>query len=94
MNDKLVIGGHEFDSRFILGSCLNTMLTDTSCPDCQAGAEMITLGCRKANRRSEYPSVIPDHVTLLLTSRRECRKAVRIAGSLGSWAAATLRLKS
>ena len=45
-NDKLVIAGHEFDSRFILGSGkYNLNLIKASVED--AGAEIITLALRR-----------------------------------------------
>ena len=48
MNDKLVIGGHEFDSRFILGSGKYDVELIQAAVE-QAGAEMITLSVRRAN---------------------------------------------
>ena len=47
-NDKLIIGGHEFNSRFILGSGKYSMkLIESAVKD--AGAEIITLAVRRAN---------------------------------------------
>ena len=47
-SDKLIIGGHEFHSRFILGSGKYSMkLIDAAIKD--AGAEIITLAVRRAN---------------------------------------------
>lgn len=47
-DDKLVIGGHEFNSRFILGSGKYSMkLIEAAVKD--AGAEIITLAVRRAN---------------------------------------------
>ena len=46
--DVLVIGGHEFTSRFILGSGkYNVELIKAAVED--AGAQMITLALRRAN---------------------------------------------
>ena len=46
-NDKLVIGGHEFRSRFILGSGKYSLnLIEAAIKD--AGAEIITLAVRRA----------------------------------------------
>ena len=47
-NDKLIIDGHEFNSRFILGSGKYSMkLIEAAVKD--AGAEIITLAVRRAN---------------------------------------------
>ena len=46
--DKLIIGGHEFHSRFILGSGKYSLkLIEAAVKD--AGAEIITLAVRRAN---------------------------------------------
>ena len=51
-NDKLVIGGHEFHSRFILGSGKYSMkLIEAAIKD--AGAEIITLAIRRANTKEQ-----------------------------------------
>ena len=51
-NDKLVIGGHEFHSRFILGSGKYSMkLIEAAIKD--AGAEIITLAVRRANTKEQ-----------------------------------------
>lgn len=81
-NDKLVIGGHEFDSRFILGSGKYSMkLIDAAVKD--AGAQMITLAVRRANTK-EHENIldyIPKGVTLLpnTSGARNAEEAVRIA---------------
>ena len=50
MEDKLVIGGHEFNSRFILGSGKYSLnLIEAAVKD--AGAEIITLAVRRARKR-------------------------------------------
>lgn len=51
-NDKLIIGGHEFNSRFILGSGKYSMkLIEAAVKD--AGAEIITLAVRRANTKEQ-----------------------------------------
>ena len=51
-NDKLIIGGHEFNSRFILGSGKYSMkLIEAAIKD--AGAEIITLAVRRANTKDQ-----------------------------------------
>ena len=51
-NDTLLIGGHEFHSRFILGSGKYSLkLIEAAVKD--AGAELITLAVRRANTRAE-----------------------------------------
>ena len=52
-NDTLIIGGHEFNSRFILGSGKYSMkLIDAAVKD--AGAEIITLAVRRANTSAPH----------------------------------------
>ena len=49
-NDKLVLGGKEFSSRFILGSGKYSLsLIEAAVRD--AGAEIITLAVRRANTK-------------------------------------------
>ena len=81
-NDKLVIGGKEFDSRFILGSGKYSMkLIDAAIKD--AGAEIITLAVRRTNTKEEENILdyIPKNVTLLpnTSGARDAKEAVRIA---------------
>ena len=81
-NDKLIIGGHEFNSRFILGSGKYSMkLIESAIND--AGAEIITLAVRRANTREEENIIdfIPKGVTLLpnTSGARNAEEAVRIA---------------
>ncbi len=81
-NDKLVIGGHEFTSRFILGSGkYNLDLIEAAVKN--AGAEIITLALRRANTGSSENILdfIPKHVTLLpnTSGARTADEAVRIA---------------
>ena len=65
-NDKLVIGGHEFSSRFILGSGKYSLSLIEAAVK-YAGAEIITLAVRRANTK-EHENIldyIPEGVTLL-----------------------------
>ena len=79
--DKLIIGGYEFNSRFILGSGkYDVELIKAAIKD--AGAEMITLALRRANSSSEnILEYIPENVTLLpnTSGARNAEEAVRIA---------------
>ncbi len=81
-NDTLVIGGHEFHSRFILGSGKYSLkLIEAAVHD--AGAEIITLAVRRANT-TEHENIldyIPKGVTLLpnTSGARNADEAVRIA---------------
>ena len=81
-NDKRIIGGHEFNSRFILGSGKYSMkLIDSAIKD--AGAEIITLAVRRANTKEQENILdyIPKGVTLLpnTSGARNADEAVRIA---------------
>ncbi len=81
-NDKLVLGGKEFTSRFILGSGKYSLkLIEAAVRD--AGAQIITLAVRRANTK-EHESIldyIPEGVTLLpnTSGARDAKEAVRIA---------------
>lgn len=81
-NDPLVIGGHTFTSRFILGSGKYSLkLIQAAVQD--AGAELITLAVRRANTRDQENILdyIPKGVTLLPNTSgvRNAQEAVRIA---------------
>lgn len=81
-NDKLIIGGHEFNSRFILGSGKYSLqLIKTAIKD--AGAEIITLAVRRANTKQQENILdyIPEGITLLPNTggARNAEEAVRIA---------------
>ena len=81
-NDKLIIGGHEFSSRFILGSGKYSMkLIEAAVKD--AGAEIITLAVRRANTKDNENILdyIPKGITLLpnTSGARNADEAVRIA---------------
>lgn len=81
-DDKLMIGGHQFESRFILGSGkYNVELVKAAVE--YAGAQIITLALRRANSNGEGNIVdyIPEGVTLLpnTSGARNAEEAVRIA---------------
>ena len=81
-NDKLIIGGHEFTSRFILGSGKYSLnLIEAAVKD--AGAQIITLAVRRANTKAQQSILdyIPKGVTLLpnTSGARNAGEAVRIA---------------
>lgn len=81
-NDKLIIGGHEFNSRFILGSGKYSLNLIESAVK-YAGAEIITLAVRRANSK-EHENIldhIPEGVTLLpnTSGARNADEAIRIA---------------
>ena len=80
--DELGIGGHEFTSRFILGSGkYNVELIKAAVED--AGAQMITLALRRANTdgKENIMDYIPEGVTLLpnTSGARNAQEALRIA---------------
>ncbi len=81
-NDKLILGGHEFESRFILGSGKYSLnLIEAAVRD--AGAQIITLAVRRANTKEQENILdyIPKGVTLLpnTSGARTAQEAVRIA---------------
>ena len=81
-NDKLIIGGHEFNSRFILGSGKYSLNLIESAVK-YAGTEIITLAVRRANSK-EHENIldyIPKGITLLpnTSGARNADEAVRIA---------------
>ena len=80
-DDKLILGGHEFHSRFILGSGkYNPELIRAAIEN--AGAEIITLAVRRANSGTDsILEHIPEGVTLLpnTSGARTAQEAVRIA---------------
>jgi len=81
-DDKLIIGGHEFTSRFILGSG-KFSLEMTKAVIESAGVEMATLAVRRANTDGEgnILDYMPEGVTLLpnTSGARNAEEAVRIA---------------
>ena len=82
INDSLVIGGHSFNSRFILGSGKYNPELIKSAVEI-AGAEMVTVAVRRANSAGEnnITEHIPEGVTLLpnTSGARNAEEAVRIA---------------
>lgn len=80
--DKLIIGGREFSSRFILRSGKYSLnLIEAAVRD--AGAEIITLAVRRANTKEQENILdyIPEGVTLLpnTSGARNAEEAIRIA---------------
>ena len=67
-NDKLVLGGHEFTSRFILGSGKFSL-------------DLVKACIEKADAQANILDYIPDNVTLLpnTSGARNADEAVRIA---------------
>ncbi len=81
-DDKLVLGGKTFSSRFILGSGKYSLSLIEAAIN-YAGAQIITLAVRRANTK-EHENIldyIPDNVTLLpnTSGARNAEEAVRIA---------------
>lgn len=83
-DDKLIIGGHEFNSRFILGSGKYDLNLIKAAVE-NAEAELITVAVRRANAGEENGGsildYIPKEVTLLpnTSGARTAEDAVRIA---------------
>jgi thiazole synthase len=82
LEDKLVIGGKEFNSRFILGSG-KFSLEMTKAVIEAGGVEMATLAVRRANTDGEGNIIdyMPEGITLLpnTSGARNAKEAVRIA---------------
>ena len=80
--DKLILGGHEFTSRFILGSGKFSLDLVKACIE-KADAQIITLALRRANEGglANILDYIPKNVTLLpnTSGARNAQEAVRIA---------------
>ena len=86
-NDDLIIGGHHFSSRFILGSGKYSYeLIDSAIH--HAGAQIITMALRRTNTDEEnILNYIPDDVTILpntsgCTNAEEAIRMARIAREL------------
>lgn len=81
-DDKLILGGKEFSSRFILGSGKYSMKLIEAAVK-YAGAEIITLAVRRTNSKENENILdyIPEEVTLLpnTSGARNAKEAVRIA---------------
>ena len=79
--DTLILGGHEFHSRFILGSGKFSLPLIQAAVE-YAGAELVTLALRRATAGTEnILDYIPKKVTLLpnTSGARNAEEAVRIA---------------
>lgn len=80
--DKFVLGGREFESRFILGSGKFNLNLITAAIE-YAGAQIITLAVRRANSSGagNILDSIPEGITLLpnTSGARTAEEAVRIA---------------
>ena len=82
MNDPLILGGKEFQSRFLLGT--GKFSLDKTAEVIERGnVEIVTLALRRANLGgdSNILDYIPDHITLLpnTSGARNAQEAVRIA---------------
>lgn len=81
-NDTWTLGGHEFQSRFILGSGKYSLNLIKAAVE-QAGAEILTLALRRANSGAlaNILDYVPENVTLLpnTSGARNAEEAVRIA---------------
>ncbi len=81
-DDQLVIGGKEFNSRFILGSGKYSLDLIKAAVE-NAGAELITVAVRRANTKDSENILdyIPKNITLLpnTSGARTAEEAVRIA---------------
>ncbi|PKM48417.1 MAG: thiazole synthase, partial [Firmicutes bacterium HGW-Firmicutes-6] len=82
MTDQLVIGGHPFNSRFILGSGKFSLEIVKAVVE-NGGAEIVTLALRRANLGGEENILdyIPKQITLLpnTSGARTAEEAVKIA---------------
>ncbi|WP_405381492.1 thiazole synthase [Phascolarctobacterium sp.] len=82
MEDKFILGGHEFSSRFILGSGKYSLELIKAAIE-QAGAQILTLALRRANNGglANILDYVPQGVTLLpnTSGARTAEEAVRIA---------------
>ena len=80
--DTYSIGGHEFESRFILGSGKFSLDLVKACIE-KAQTQIVTLALRRANEggMANILDYIPDNVTLLpnTSGARNANEAVRIA---------------
>ncbi len=80
--DKFILGGKEFNSRFILGSGKYSLDLIKAAVE-NAGAEIITLAVRRTNTKTSENILdyIPENITLLpnTSGARDAKEAVRIA---------------
>ena len=81
-NDNLVLGGHQFSSRFILGSGKYSVNLIKAAVE-EAGAQIVTMALRRveAGKNDNILDFIPKGVTLLpnTSGARNAEEAVRIA---------------
>ena len=81
-NDTLILGGHEFTSRFILGSGKFSVNLIQAAVE-QAGAQIVTMALRRveAGKMDNILDFVPKGVTILpnTSSARTAEEAVRIA---------------
>ena len=81
-DDKFILGGHEFTSRFILGSGKFSLDLVKACIE-KADAQIITLALRRTNQdgSANILDYIPEGVTLLpnTSGSKTAEEAVRIA---------------
>ena len=81
-DDKLILGGHEFTSRFILGSGKYSLELIQAAVQ-HAGAQIVTMALRRANEggMANILDYIPEGVTVLpnTSGARNAEEAVRIA---------------
>ena len=81
-DDRLILGGHEFTSRFILGSGKYSLELIQAAVQ-NAGAQIVTMALRRANEggMANILDYIPDGVTVLpnTSGARNAEEAVRIA---------------
>ncbi len=80
--DKLIIGGHEFNSRFILGSGKYSMkLIKSAIKDAGAESSLWQSAVQIQRKRKIYLDFIPEGVILLpnTSGARNAEEAVRIA---------------
>ncbi len=80
--DTFSLGGHEFTSRFILGSGKYSLDLIRACVE-NAGAQIVTMALRRANEGglANILDYIPENVTLLpnTSGARNADEAIRIA---------------
>ena len=79
--DKLILGGYSFSSRFILGSGKYSLPLIKAAAE-QAGAQIITLALRRAqSQQDNILDFIPSGITLLpnTSGARTAEEAIRIA---------------
>ena len=73
--DKLILGGHEFTSRFIMGSGKFSLELMKACIE-KAGAQIVTLALRRANEGglANILDYVPKYVTLRIHPVPEMRR--------------------